>query len=181
MNVNDPSFTYLNRLIALNLWEEFGFTDDNRKEIICNPSFKLGEILSPKKPAKPKADKMDADDQENIMNELCWNNYVKSLSGIPPISSGSLLKSIGNYLLDGVKAKDPTAGARERKIWGEGKNGQILFGTGKTTYALENNEFKPVKGIEPNIKISNDISADDPAQKAIENFVMRIQEKLRNF
>ena len=181
MNVNDPSFTYLNRLIALNLLEEFGFTDDNRKEIVCNPSFKLGEILSPKKPAKPKADKMDANDQENIMNELCWNNYVKSLSGIPPISSGSLLKSIGNYLLDGVKAKDPTAGARERKIWGEGKNGQILFGTGKTTYALENNEFKPVKGIEPNIKISNDISADDPAQKAIENFVMRIQEKLRKF
>lgn len=42
----------------------------------------------------------------------------------------------------------------EIKTWGEGKNGQILFGSGNDTYALNEDKLEKVEPLESTVKNS---------------------------
>ena len=171
---------YLQRLVAMNVLDEFGFTDDMRIPIILDYNLNIKD-----KPEKPKADTIDTATKGNIMHEDTWQNYVDSLRGTPPI--GQDLSTIGAALKGALKGAlderldnlNLKKSFDERKLWGEGKNGQILFGSGKTTYALEGNSFKPIEVLESSIKSSMDL--DDKEKDAIQHFVSKIQQKLRTF
>ena len=128
---------YLQRLSAMNLLDALGFTDDVRDVI----------DVSGEKPPKPQADKMDAGDGKNIMNENCWQLYVWSLQALPPVSKDmidSSQKADPSFLKAQLDKIDFLKGAKEIKNWGEGKDGQILFGSGKDTYALNDCKFEKV-------------------------------------
>ena len=67
------------------------------------------------------------------LNADAWAAYVNSLSGVPPIDAPS--KTLGGALKGALSSawedqKDKMKfwkGISERKTWGDGKNGQILF------------------------------------------------------
>jgi len=124
------------------------------------------------------------------MNNVHWSNYLDSLSGVPPIgkdltsAGATILKSltdsfeekiIDNFTLGGIFS--------ERKTWGEGQNGQILFGSGRSTYALKNNQFDEVKGIAPTFKSMNNGTKvlDSTEQQSLEKFVDQIRQCLKKF
>ena len=182
---------YMRRLVALNLLEEFGFTDDTRKKISSKP-LPLAPIppAPPILPIKPTVDAIDPNNSINIMNNVHWSNYLDSLSGVPPIgkdltsAGATILKSltdsfeekiIDNFTLGGIFS--------ERKTWGEGQNGQILFGSGRSTYALKNNQFDEVKGIAPTFKSMNNGTKvlDSTEQQSLEKFVDQIRQCLKKF
>ena len=182
---------YMARLVALNLLEEFGFTDATRKKVVLKP---IPAPPIPPAPAalplKPKTDTMDASDPLNIMNSSQWENYVSSLSGVPAI--GKDKTTIGETLKAATwgtikdKAKNNIAALyyakKEHDTWGEGKNGQILFASGKGTVALKNNQLEAVTGIAPSYKTLNSGSEelDKPEQKSLEKFVDQIRRCLKN-
>lgn len=187
--VNDMK--YMRRLVALNLLEEFGFTDATRKKVVLKP---IPAPPIPPAPAalplKPKTDTMDAADPLNIMNSSQWENYVSSLSGVPAI--GKDKTTIGETLKAATwgtikdKFKNNIAALyyakKEHDTWGEGKNGQILFASGKGTVALKNNQLEAVTGIAPSYKTLNSGSKelDKPEQESLEKFVDQIRRCLMN-
>jgi hypothetical protein len=174
---------YFQRLVAMNLLDEFGFTDNMRKAIGGNPN--PNKPVPPAVPDKPKVDTIDAKTPGNIMHYETWNDYVDSLSAFPPIGIGT--SGLGAALLGALKSAlkekkdqlDLSTTFKERKLWSEGKNGQILFGSGNTTYAIDGNNFKPIATLESTIKTSKDL--DDEEQNALQGFVQKIQNTLKKF
>lgn len=152
--------TTLRRLAAINLLEEFGFKDNTRK----------GGV------AKPTA--------ENVCDIIVWGQYVGSLSGLPPI--GKDLSTVGGALANAVTSSFDAQvdklkfwqGALERKTWGEGQNGQILFASGATdTYALRDANFEMVETLKPNvISLREDSNSLTDREK---NSISGYMEKLR--
>ena len=136
---------YAIRVGILNLLDDLGFTDKMRKPV-------NGQV-----PPRPKTDNIDASDDKNITNEICWTNYVQSLDAIPLLYKGVLDVS------DPLKEVDPSfwkaqfdkvkfwKGAQEIKSWGDGKDGQILFGSGNDTYVLNDSKFEKVTPPNPSI------------------------------
>ena len=94
----------------------------------------------------------------NVMAPGVWSNYVTSLNGLPPL--GKDLSTVGSVLANAVTSSAAAQldklkfwqGALERKTWGEGKDGQILFASGTTdTYAMQNANFERVETLEPTV------------------------------
>lgn len=131
---------YMSRLVSMNLLDEFGFKDNTRVELGADPTAippQPGEL-----PVKPKADEKDAEKEDNILNDECWGKYVQSLNALPKLGLDST--SLGGAIVSAVKGEVDAAldnlkfwkGAAERGTWGDGKDGQILFGSGNDTYYL---------------------------------------------
>ena len=161
-------------MAAINLLEEFGFKDDTRR--------KLDLYDPPKKPEKPTAD--------NVMDDNIWGPYVTSLSGLPPL--GNDLSTVGSALANAVTSSAAAQldklkfwqGALERKTWGEGKDGQILFASGATdTYALNNANFERVTTLDPTVT-SLSYASDGLSGRekfSIAGFVLKLQNVLRTY
>ena len=183
MELPDDAIKYMRRQVVMNLLEEFGFKDDMRRPIQID-----GNIL-PSVPAKPDGDNMDEGNGNSIMNDECWENYVKSLSGVPPL--GKDLTAVGGALLNAVSSgleaeKNKLMfwkGAAEIKTWGEGKNGQILFGSGKDTYALKDNQFEIVETLKPSFTSLSDASdgLDNDDKKSLQGFVDQLRTVLLKY
>lgn len=158
--------TTLRRLAAINLLEEFGFKDNTR----------TGGV------AKPTA--------ENVCDIIVWGQYVGSLSGLPPI--GKDLSTVGGALANAVTSSFDAQvdklkfwqGALERKTWGEGQNGQILFASGATdTYALRDANFERVETLKPNvISLREDSnSLTDREKNSISGFMEKLRKVLLEY
>ena len=176
---------YFQRVVALNLLEEFGFDDSMRK--------KVGEDLnaippkSGKIPPKPKMDNPNNFNEGSIMNDNTWRAYVNSLNAIPPI--GLDKSTLGSALKDATVGmlKDKFANGsdsdwnvmksfQEKKTWGEGKQGQILFAADRKTYALKNKQFDPIEVLQPTVNGLEPENEND----AINGFLEQIREYLRD-
>ena len=168
----------LRRLVAINLLEEFGFKDDMRKEVVVNPE---DDNPKPEKIAKPTADTVTGD---------IWGNYVKSLNGVPKLEKDKL-STIGGALkgaFDEAKSDQWKKIAfwkdlAEKKTWGEGKNGRILFASGEKTYQMKDDQFSAVTALESNIKYLSNGSAtlDSKEKKTLQGFIEKIQKVLLKF
>lgn len=151
---------YLKRLAAMNLLDEFGFKDAPRKKVGVDLTAippKLGDV-----PPKPKTDDPTNKKDGSIMHKKTWTAYINSLNAIPPI--GVDKSTFGSALFDAtlgaVKDKlfnwsesdwNVIKSAQEKKTWGEGKQGQILFAADRKTYALNNKQFDQIEVLQPTV------------------------------
>ena len=146
---------YMSRLVSMNLLDEFGFSDDTRMKIGADPT-----ALPPdpgKLPIKPKGDEKDANKADSILNDKCWYDYVQSLNALPKLELDTT--TVGGAIGGAIKGEFDAAvdklkfwkGAAERGTWGDGKNGQILFGSGNDTYYLGEKIEKMESKLNPSV------------------------------
>lgn len=143
---------YLRRVVTMNLLEELGFTDGMRRSVALNPDYPL-EV-----PPMPQANNKDASNETSIMNDLCWANYVNSLSVIPPLDKDAIRNALnGSTRESGLleKQKDKMMfwkDVPEIKTWRSGDQGRILFGSGGIyTYALNDDRFEKIDSLNPSL------------------------------
>ena len=123
-----------------------------------------------------------------IMNNMTWEYSVQSLSGIPKFKKdktalGSTLEKVAGEALDKIWF---FKGWGENCSYSEGKNGEILIGTDKSTYVLNKEGVKPANVLESTIKCLNDIdgAADglDAKQKSsVQGFVQQIRDVIKDY
>lgn len=123
-----------------------------------------------------------------IMNDMTWEYYVQSLSGIPQFKKdktalGSALEKAASDALDKIWF---FKGWGENYSYSEGKNGQILIGTDKSTYVLDKDGINPANVLESTIQCLNDIdgAADglDAKQKSsVQGFVQQIRDVIKDY
>ena len=151
---------YFRRVAAMNLLKEFGFDDSKRKKIgedLTSLPTKPGEV-----PPIPKTDSPTDASQGTVLHKETWDNYVNSLNAIPPI--GKDKSTLGSALKDATVGmlKDKffngsdsdwnvLKSLKEKKTWGEGKQGQILFAADRKTYALQNKQFGEIEVLQPTV------------------------------
>ena len=185
-NMEDNEKKYIRRVVAMNLLEGLGFDDSFRKDKVGgNP----GAV--PPVPArdakKPKTDAVSGD-EGYICNNQTWYDYVDSLNGVPALGKdqttiGAVVKGAAADAIDNLAFWKSIT---ERSTWSEGKNGRILFGVNKGTYAFEKGDenviFKKqdvLKTEITNLKAS-DYRDDTPEHRNIVEFVEKIKEGLRS-
>ena len=177
---------YLQRVAAMNLLDEFGFKDAPRKKVGVDLTVippKLGEV-----PPVPKTDNPSSFDAGSVMYQETWNAYVNSLNAIPPIdkdkstlwaafkdATGGMLKNKFYEGLDG--GWNVLQSLQEKKTWGEGKKGQILFAADRKTYALQNKQFGEIEVLKPTVNGLEPENEND----AINGFLKEIKESLLKF
>jgi len=189
---------YLKRLVTMNLLEEFGFTDDLRKEIDITVGTGAAAQTVKKKPEKPKTDKLDIDinnpviPADHILDNNCWENYVNSLSAIPPLGKadttiGAAIKGAAGAALDNLMF---WKGLGERSTWSAGSNGKIMFAIGKDTYSMNKSAAAdgPALVSKENTMSSKitslsdkDFEYFDAEKQAIQEFVGKIKTELLNY
>jgi hypothetical protein len=174
---------YLQRVAAMNLLDEFGFKDAPRKKVGVDLTVippKLGEV-----PPVPKTDNPSSFDAGSVMYQKTWEDYVNSLNAIPPIgldksTLGAALKdatvgTIKNKYFNGANSDwNVFKSFQEKKTWGEGKKGQILFAADSKTYALQNKQFGEIEVLKPTL---NGLEAKDE-NDAIDGFLKEIKKCL---
>lgn len=150
---------YLRRVVTMNFLEELGFTDGMRKRVANDPDYPL-EV-----PPMPQANNKDASNENSIMNDLCWANYVNSLSVIPPLDMDAIKEALkGSTGESGLleKQKDKMMfwkDVPEIKTWSSEDHGRILLGSGKGgTYALNDDRFEKVVAYDPTTGVNPDQS-----------------------
>ncbi len=174
---------YMKRLVIMNLLDEFGFKDDTRKklgvDLTAKPP-KPGEV-----PVKPKADVKDANKADNIMNDECWQKYIQSLNALPKLEMDTT--TIGGAILGAVKGEWDAAfdkmkfwkGLAERGTWGDGKKGQILFGSGDDTYYLGDQKIEKVTStLRPTLTSLSADTADDKDKALLNYWMNKFREAL---
>lgn len=167
---NDLSF--MKRVVAMNLLDQFGFTKDFRKAV--------GGTIPNKPVANP-----DATTENSIMIADVWSNYVASLSGIPNL--GRDLTGIAAAIEGAAKdAYDKIAvwdNFIERFSWGDGKKGQILFGADGETYALKDKAFSEVTPLDPknNCLRDDDATLGDKEKTMVVAFVQKIRDAIKDY
>ena len=181
---DDPDdVKYLQRVAAMNLLEGFGFKDNTRKKVgvdLTAVPIKKGEL-----PPKPKTDDPTNSAKGSIMHKETWEDYVNSLNAIPPIgldksTLGSALKdaTVGMLKNKFFNGKDSDwnvlKSLQEKKTWGEGKKGQILFAADRKTYALQNKQFGEIEVLKPSLTSS--APADE--NESVDGFVKEIKKCL---
>jgi hypothetical protein len=167
---------YMKRLIAMNLLEELGFTDDMRKKV-------NGAVV-----AKPNASTLSPANAGNIMHDVTWRKYVMSLSGVPPISKatdtlgGAVKGAVKGVIDDMYETANLKKSYHEWYAWGDGKKGSILIGSADDTFELRGNEFKKVEDVlKPSLKSLNGSTLDDSEKEKVEAFVKKIKGALIKF
>ena len=173
----DSAPRHLRRLILFNLLNNLGFTKETRKQIDG------ADIPDP----DPKS--MEINGAKSLLNQHYWDNCVASLNGVPPLEKdsrtlGSIIQnSLTKPLQDiGSDARDLMNTFNELKSWGDGKKGAILFGANDKTYEIENQTFKEVVGLEPNLTyLSKDtVGLTDKQKKKLERFVEKLRMTILN-
>ena len=156
----DQDATYLARMGAIGLLEEFGLKDDMRNTMRFIDGYRV-----PPKPLIP----------EDFNDVIMWDNYVRSLNFLPllnkdvPDAGESLKKAEPGFWKGQLDKLDFLKGAREIKVWGEGKDGQILFGSGKNTYALNDSKFE---------KVTSSLNSNDAF--ATEEIARKVTDEIQN-
>ena len=141
---------------------------------------KKGEL-----PPKPKTDDPTNSAKGSIMHKETWEDYVNSLNAIPPIdkdkstiwaafkdATAGMLKNKFYEGLDG--GWNVLQSLQEKKTWGEGKKGQILFAADRKTYALQNKQFGEIEVLKPSLTSS--APADE--NESVDGFVKEIKKCL---
>lgn len=172
LSIND--IKYMKRLVALNLLDEFGFTNDDLRK-------KVNNVLPPIPETEPYA----STENGHIMNFQTWRNFVKSLNGIPSIERDKSL--IANAIEDAAQSAwdniNVWDGIFEKLSWGEGKKGQILFGADGNTYALKDKTFSEIVPLSPKVtsllENDNDLSSED--KQIVTNFLNKIRTVLNGY
>lgn len=175
---SDDVVIMLRRLVIINLLEEFGFKNSTRA--------KLNKINMP----DPKGEVPDKPTVDTVLDTIVWRKYLRSLSGVPTIDA--LKKTtLGGALKDAVKgaASDQLdkikfwKGISERKNWGDGKNGQILFTAGQDTFCMDDHGIVQVTSFESSITLPSDINKviGDKNKESLEGFVEKLREALRKY
>lgn len=133
---------YLRRVVGMNLLDVFGFF-----------AIRTAPGLKP----NPSSKREDWGEADSIMNNNTWHEFMCDLKEVPLLEKAptSELKqdfiNIWNAEMDKIMFwKD----VPEIKTWGEGKNGQILFGSGNDTYALNEDKLEKVEPLESTVKNS---------------------------
>jgi hypothetical protein len=162
----------LRRLVMINLLEEFGFNKDTRIKLNDkNEPSETGSV-----PENPTA--------TTVLNSKVWEGYVKSLNGVPKLEKdkwstiGGALKGAVDEALDEQKKKIAFwKDLAEKKTWGEGKNGCILFASGDKTYNMNGDKFKAITPLKSDIKyLSNaNTTLDKKEKKTIQGFIEKLQ------
>ena len=179
----EKDVTYLKRVAAMNLLDEFGFKDDMRKKVgvdLTAVPIKKGEL-----PPKPKTDDPTNSAKGSIMHYKTWEAYINSLNAVPPIGKdkstfGAALKdaAFGEFSQKFLKGLDSDWNVmksfQEKKTWGEGKKGQILFAADRKTYALEKEKFEEIQVLHPTVNGLEPESEND----AIDGFLKKIKQSL---
>ena len=174
---------YLQRVAAMNLLDEFGFKDAPRKKVGVDLTAippKTGEV-----PPVPKTDNPSSFAAGSVMYQETWNAYVNSLNAIPPIDKdkstfGAAFKEglFGEFSQKFLKGFDSDwnilKSLQEKKTWGEGKKGQILFAADSTTYALQNKQLDPIEVLKPTVNGLEPENEND----AINGFLKEIKKCL---
>ena len=172
--LSDDDRRYMKRLVALNLLDEFGFTNDDLRK-------KVGNVLPPIPETEPYASTEDG----HIMNIQTWLNFVNSLNGIPSIERDKSL--IANAIEDAAQSAwdniNVWDGIFEKLSWGEGKKGQILFGADGNTYALKDKNFSEIVPLSPKVtsllEDDNNLSSED--KQIVTNFLNKIRTVLNGY
>lgn len=148
---------YLKRLIIYNLLIALGFDEDSRCEIKLNEEDEYTTAID-----EPDTTDLTADGDTSLMNDVYWNRYVQSLSGVPVIEKQTqqpgvgktIAKGVGKAALDasGLSTVTLFAELRNHSIWGEGKDGRVLIGADGKTFEFKNNRFSEIQTIEPSSK-----------------------------
>ena len=179
----EKDVTYLKRVAAMNLLDEFGFKDDMRKKVgvdLTAVPIKKGEL-----PPKPKTDDPTNSAKGSIMHYKTWEAYINSLNAVPPIGKdkstfGAALKdaAFGEFSQKFLKGLDSDWNVmksfQEKKTWGEGKKGQILFAADSKTYALKNKQLDPIEVLKPTVNGLEPENEND----AINGFLKEIKKCL---
>lgn len=122
--IGDVERLYVKRLVAMNLIEEFGFYHE--------------ELAGDDAKYKVQPAVIDASEDHSLVNNTCWEKYVNSISGVPPLgkaesSISSIAKGALSDALGNLTFWDSTV---EKFTWGQGKAGKILFVDDSKTYYL---------------------------------------------
>ena len=169
---NDGLVLILRRLVMINLLEEFGFNKDTRIKLNDkNEPSETGSV-----PENPTV--------TTVVNSKVWEGYVKSLNGVPKLEKdkwstiGGALKGAADEALDEQKKKVAFwKDLAEKKTWGEGKNGCILFASGDKTYNMNGDKFEAITPLKSDIKyLSNaNTTLDKKEKKTIQGFIEKLQ------
>ena len=162
----------MRRLVIINLLEEFGFNKDTRIKLNDkNEPSETGTV-----PDNPTA--------ATVADPDVWGAYVKSLNGVPKLEKdkwstiGGALKGAADEALDEQKKKVAFwKDLAEKKTWGEGKNGCILFASGDKTYNMNGDKFKAITPLKSDIKyLSNaNTTLGKKEKKTIQGFIEKLQ------
>ena len=161
----------LRRIVIINLLKEFGFTKDTRIKD------KNGNL-----PDDPTVD--------NITDDGIWKAYVESLNGVPKLEKdkwstigGALKGAFDEAKSDQWKKIAFWKDLAEKKTWGEGKNGSILFASGDNTYQMKNDELKVVTPLTSDIKHLSNANAtlDNKDKKTLQGFIEKLQTAMLKY
>jgi hypothetical protein len=167
----------LRRLVMINLLEELGFVKDTRRK------------LDDQGRADPKGTVPEKPTAESLTDDT-WAAYVNSLSGVPPIDAlkkttlgGALKGAVSSAWEDQKDKMKFWKGISERKNWGDGKNGQILFTAGQDTYSMDDHGIVQVTSFESSITLPSDINKviGDKNKESLEGFVEKLREALSKY
>lgn len=173
--LTDQDRKYLRRVVALNLLDEFGFCHDD-----------LRKKKNPADPALPPVPQTDATAPAavNILDDNCWKDFINSLNGVPSLERDKTLLAGGfeSAIGDAWDKINFWEGAVEKFSWGQGKNGQILFGAEGKTYALKNSVMNPVTPMSPTytslLEDNADLSTKD--RQLVKDFLEKIKNELNS-
>lgn len=180
--LSDQDRKYMQRVVALNLLDEFGFShDDLRKK---KPAVAPAQATLPPVPKTDPTAPGGTPAADNILKDDCWHDFINSLNGVPPLErdksllAGAFESAIG----DAWDKINFWEGAVEKFSWGQGKNGQILFGDEGNTYALKSNGAKPVTPMWTKysslLEDGTDLSTQE--KQLVKTFLDKIRNELNN-
>ena len=119
---------------------------------------------------------------EDIDEDAKWTAYINSLRAVPELKSGgptlgsTLKDSFVKPIKEGVEVLDLKEAYQEMYSWNDGNKGQILVGTGKDTYYMDDKaNMRKVESF-PHFLAPKDNTVETP----ITNFLSKIKEVLLN-
>ena len=164
LDVNDKK--YMRRVVAMNMLDQLGFKDDMRIPV---------KGVVPPKPAT------DITKPLSVLDKTTWEDYVESISGIPPLGRDKSLIQQG--IESGFDAAWSKVNIWESAIewftWGEGKKGKILFNGDGETLKLEKKGFDNIVPLDPKMKYLTDDDLSDGEKITAHAFLTHIKLGLR--
>lgn len=139
---------YLRRVVGINVLDVFGF---------------LAIRTAPDLLPTPSSKRADWENGNSIMNDQTWSNFANNLKEVPLLEKAPTSELKQDFINIWNAEKDKIMfwkDVPEIKTWGEGKNGQILFGSGNDTYALNENRLEKVDPLVSKVKDSMDPKND---------------------